>query len=301
MDEWCLRLPRARRPLGDGFCSRGRKTPTTTITAFESTFGTWNMIVYRWWFALTLCFPSNVFGFGRGGRPPPLPDLYEVSVPGLQAGLDGGQFTSVDVKVRPPHSRPSGPVFTKALNRNTLKGKRIGAPQRGCLNDSITRNHPSAFEKALLTIEALGATVVDPAELPSAEELVTSKNDMIVLAVQLSAYFEALLKKPSGVRSLADSIKFNDDNPIIHYRFIASEATNGFDAAYFAALAADHDLGSTHGIDFVLKKFNLDALVLPAPGFASFSNVNFLKSRPPAVVGYPILTVPLGSFLDNVT
>lgn len=113
--------------------------------------------------------------------------------------------------------------------------------------------------------------------------------------VQINAYFEALLKNPSGVRSLADLIKFNDVYPELEEpagfedqsgyaarftfrsfpqsddvgRLIASEATNGFDAAYFAALAADHDLGSTRGIDFVLKKFNLDALVLPAPGFTS--------------------------------
>lgn len=52
-------------------------------------------------------------------------------------------------------------------------------------------------------------------------------------------------------------------------RFIQAEATNGFDAEYFAALTADRDLGSTRGIDFVLKKFNLDALVLPAPGFTT--------------------------------
>jgi amidase len=45
--------------------------------------------------------------------------------------------------------------------------------------------------------------------------------------------------------------------------------TNGFDAAYFAALAADHDLGSTRGIDAALQQHNLDALVLPATGFTT--------------------------------
>ncbi|KAF7371511.1 Amidase signature enzyme [Mycena venus] len=74
-------------------------------------------------------------------------------------------------------------------------------------------------------------------------------------------------------------------------QFIQAEATNGFDAEYFAALTADHDLGSTQGINFVLKKFNLDALVLPAPGFTT---------SPAAVVGYPIVTVPLGFFPENV-
>jgi len=199
------------------------------------------------------------------------------------------------------------PDFTKALDKNALKGKRIGVPRRVFLNDSITGNDPSInveFEKALQTIKALGATVVDPADLPSAEEFVTSNNETIVLnvdfKVQLNAYFQALLKNPSGVRNLAELIQFDNDNPTLEEpagfedqsQFIASEATNGFDAEYFAALAADHNLGSTQGIDFVLQKFNLDALVLPAPGFTT---------SPAAVVGYPIITVPLGFFPENVT
>ena len=52
-------------------------------------------------------------------------------------------------------------------------------------------------------------------------------------------------------------------------RLIESEATTGFNAAYFAALAADKDLGATRGIDAALKAHNLDALILPAPGFTT--------------------------------
>ncbi|KAJ7120177.1 amidase signature enzyme [Mycena epipterygia] len=201
---------------------------------------------------------------------------------------------------------PIVPDFTKALNENALEGKRIGVPRLVFLNDSMTGNHPSinvAFEKALLTIKALGATVVDPADMPSAEEFVTSHNETIVLTVdfkvQLNDYFQGLIKNPSGVRNLADLIKFGDDNPELEKpagyedqsEFIDAEATNGFDATFFAALAADHDLGSTRGIDFVLKKFDLDALVLPAHG---------LTTSPAAVVGYPIVTVPLGFYPDDV-
>ncbi|KAJ7720972.1 amidase signature enzyme [Mycena maculata] len=199
------------------------------------------------------------------------------------------------------------PDFTQALNKDALKGKRIGVPRRVFLNDSITGNDPSiniAFEQALLTIKELGATVVDPADLPSAEEFVTSNNETIVLntdfKIQVNAYFQALLENPSGVRSLAELIQFDNDNPTLEEpagfqsqsQFIASEATTGFNATYFAALAADHELGSTQGIDFVLKEFNLDALVLPAEG---------LTTVPAAVVGYPIITVPLGFFPNNVT
>ncbi|KAJ7888711.1 amidase signature enzyme [Mycena leptocephala] len=204
-------------------------------------------------------------------------------------------------------SPPVVPDFTKALNKNALKGKRIGVPRRVFLNDSMTENDPSigvAFEEALITIKALGATVVDPTDLPSADEFIATGTRTRVLnvdfKVQLNQYLEGLIENPSGVRSLADLIKFNDDNPTLEKpegyedqsEFVQAEATNGFDAEYFATLARNYDIGSTRGIDFVLKKFNLDAIVLPSHGFTT---------TPAAIVGYPIVTVPLGFLPDNVT
>ncbi|KAF8994513.1 amidase signature enzyme [Cyathus striatus] len=199
------------------------------------------------------------------------------------------------------------PDFTKALDANALKGKRIGVPRTVFLNDSISGNDPFVnvqFEKALDVIRGLGATVVDPADLESAEEIVNSNNETIVLDVdfkiELNAYYQGLRFNPSGVRSLADLIKFNDANPTLEEptnftdqsELIESEATTGRNASFFQALAFDQDLGSTRGIDATLKKFKLDALVLPAPGFTTV---------PAAIVGYPIVTVPLGFYPQNVT
>ncbi|KZS96691.1 amidase signature enzyme [Sistotremastrum niveocremeum HHB9708] len=199
------------------------------------------------------------------------------------------------------------PDFTKALNKNALKGKRIGVPRKVFLNDSITGNDPSIgveFEKAIATIKALGATVIDPADLPSAEEFVISNNETIVLDVdfkiQLNAWFASLRFNPSGVESLAQLIAFNDANPTLEEPkgfednsiLIESQATTGRNSTYFQALADDHVLGGSGGIDAALKAHNLDALILPAPGFTT---------APAAVVGYPIVTVPLGFFPDNVT
>lgn len=48
-----------------------------------------------------------------------------------------------------------------------------------------------------------------------------------------------------------------------------SEATEGFNSTFFAALASNHELGGFRGIDAALKLHNLDALVLPAPGFTT--------------------------------
>jgi hypothetical protein len=49
---------------------------------------------------------------------------------------------------------------------------------------------------------------------------------------------------------------------------IESEAAE-MNQTYFQALAFDKDLGATRGIDAALKEHNLDALVLPAPGFTT--------------------------------
>lgn len=87
------------------------------------------------------------------------------------------------------------PDFTKALNKNALRGKRIGVPRRAFLNDTTSDNPPditAAFDKALQTIRALGATIIDPADLPSADEIVVSNNETVVLNVDFKVSFDKL-------------------------------------------------------------------------------------------------------------
>ncbi|KAF5382808.1 hypothetical protein D9757_007264 [Collybiopsis confluens] len=199
------------------------------------------------------------------------------------------------------------PDYTKALNSQALVGKRIGVPRKVFLNDSITGNDPTinvAFEQALRVLEELGATIVDPADLPSAEEIARSNNETVVLdtdfKIQINAWLEDLIVVPTGVQSLADLIAFDNAHPSLEEpinftsqsEFIASEATKGFTDAYFQSLAFDKELGSTRGIDAALDTFELDALVLPAQGFTTV---------PAAIAGYPIVTVPLGFYPNNVT
>ncbi|KAF8824007.1 hypothetical protein HHX47_DHR9000428 [Lentinula edodes] len=210
---------------------------------------------------------------------------------------------------------PIVPDYTKALNPNALIGARIGVPRKVFLDGSDLTGNGSesaiglAFEKALDVIRDLGATVVDPADLPSAEEIARSNNETVVLdtdfkastyPIQINAWLEGLISIPSGVRSLADLIAFDNANPSLEEpvnftsqsEFIASEATTGFTDAYFQSLAFDKELGGAQGIDAALEMFDLDALVLPAQG---------LTTVPAAIAGYPIVTVPLGFFPSNVT
>lgn len=50
---------------------------------------------------------------------------------------------------------------------------------------------------------------------------------------------------------------------------VESQATTGRNSSFFQSLSFDKDLGATRGIDAALKAFNLDALILPAPGFTT--------------------------------
>jgi amidase len=106
------------------------------------------------------------------------------------------------------------------------------------LKNSVTGTDPSinvAFEQTLHVIRKLGATVVDPADVPSAEEIINSKQEYVVVytdfkvipedvsyevillypfvKVQINRWFKSLVENPSGVRSLRDLIQSNTDHP----------------------------------------------------------------------------------------
>ncbi|KIJ33549.1 hypothetical protein M422DRAFT_183207 [Sphaerobolus stellatus SS14] len=205
-------------------------------------------------------------------------------------------------------SQPSRlPDYTQALKKNGLHGKRVGVPRNAFLNERFVYIDDAvrdAFEDALDIIQALGATLVDPADLPSAEDIYNTTNEEFMAEVDfkiaINEYLAELKDIPTGVRRLTDIIAFNNANPEKELfppyndqsRLTSAESRNGKDEVYWAAVANNHDLGRTRGIDAVLKEYSLDALVLPTLGFSS---------TPAAIAGYPIVTVPLGFYPDNVT
>lgn len=69
------------------------------------------------------------------------------------------------------------PNYTLALDPNALQGVRLGVPRLFIGSD---QNIISAFNASIRIVEALGATVVDPAEFPDAREIMDSNNQTIV-------------------------------------------------------------------------------------------------------------------------
>lgn len=192
------------------------------------------------------------------------------------------------------------PDYMRALDKNALKGARLGVPRAFIRN---VKTIEETFNSSLDIFRALGAEIVDPADFPATEELLTSKAEELVLAVDfkidINKYISELVEVPTGVKTLADLIEFNKTHadqelPPPFYtdqsQFIQSEAAP-VDDAYFAALAKDFDLGRTRGIDAVLSQFNLDAIILPTDAQAHL---------PAAIAGCPLISVPLGFRADDV-
>ncbi|KAF4612718.1 hypothetical protein D9613_011815 [Agrocybe pediades] len=162
------------------------------------------------------------------------------------------------------------PDYTAALRkrREPLKGKRIGVPRVAFLNDTLSGNDPSVnvlFEHALDTLKGLGATIVDPADLPSAQEIldIYSKAQINDLDVRAGHSSQSRLMSPEGVTDMKDTFSHNP--------------------------SYDYELGATRGIDGALKEHNLNALVLPMAA-------SKLAAIPSAISGYPIVTVPMGYY-----
>ncbi|KAG1740447.1 amidase signature domain-containing protein [Suillus paluster] len=175
------------------------------------------------------------------------------------------------------------PDYMKALNKNSLKGARLGVPRSFIRNIKAIEE---TFNSSLDILQALGAEIVDHADFPNAEELLTSKAEKLVMAVDFKVdirkYISELVEVPTGVKTLADLIEFNKTHadlelPAPFYtdqtRFMDAEPAQ-VDDAYFAALAQDFDLGRTRGIDATLAKFNLDAIILPTDASTSYCDAN---------------------------
>lgn len=196
--------------------------------------------------------------------------------------------------------------YTQFLDPQGLRGARIGVMREGVTGYSEETD--GIFEDSLEAMAAAGATLVDPADLPTMADISTGEAEVTVLVYEFKRDLNAYLATRSGVpiQTLADAIAFNNANASLEMRWFLQEwfelaESDPFDeATYLAALAEARRLGGTDGIDAVLSANNLQALVAPT-GSPAWPNdlVNgdhFLgaSSAPAAIAGYPIINVPSG-------
>lgn len=197
--------------------------------------------------------------------------------------------------------------YTAGLQTSALQGKRLGIVRK--LVDGYDTATKMLFDQTLVTLIAQGATVVDQIDLPYLEEL--DKDELTVLLYEFKADLNAYLAKtPATVktRTMADVIVFNKHHADTVMPYFAQELMEQAqakgklsDAAYRQASARIKLRAGKQGIDAVLKKYKLDALIAPTTGTAwliDYKAGDVLEgsaSSPAAIAGYPHLTVPMGT------
>ena len=198
-------------------------------------------------------------------------------------------------------------VYREALDRDGLRGARIGIARASFFGYSGVTDRLA--EAAIAALKAQGAEIVDPADIPNAGKYDDSELEVLLyeFKTDLDKYLGAL--GPSArVHSLADVIAFNDANQPREMPFFAQELMLRAqkkgpltDKAYLDALARNLRLSRKEGIDAVMDRFHLDALMAPTGSPAWTTDVvngdHFLgaSSTPAAVAGYPSITVPAGA------
>jgi amidase len=201
---------------------------------------------------------------------------------------------------------PAGaPDYGKALNPDGLRGARIGVAR------NMAGFHPDTdrlFDEALAEIKRRGAEVVDPADVPNVKELEKPELEVLLYEFKagLNAYLASLGPK-APVKTLAEAIAFNDRNRNREMPFFGQEIFLKAEEkgplttpAYREALEKCGRLSRAEGLDAVLDKNRLDALVAPtgAPAWVidPVDGDHFVggNSTPAAVAGYPAVTVPMG-------
>jgi amidase len=195
--------------------------------------------------------------------------------------------------------------YTRFLDADGLKGARIGvARQYFGFNDATDK----LMKDAIALIKSLGATIVDPANIATNGKFDATEND--VLQYEFKADINKYLANaPASVkaRTLADLIKFNEEHRAEEMPFFGQEIFEQSEKRgpltekkYIAALAKNHRLARTEGIDATLAKHNVDAIIAPTGGpvwatdLVNGDHFTGGYSSASAVAGYPHITVPAG-------
>lgn len=181
------------------------------------------------------------------------------------------------------------------LDAEALAGARIGVPRNYYFGRAGYEQAEAVVEHAIEQMRLAGAEIIDPADIPSGDELAEVRST--VFPTEFKAGFNHFLSvygQSSAVSSLADVIAFNEAHAEECLQYgqdlaINAQASAGLNsAAYQADRLRDITLSRTSGIDAVMERHQLDALITPAGAAAKLTGK----------AGYPVVTVPAG-FTDE--
>jgi amidase len=204
------------------------------------------------------------------------------------------------------------PDYTQFLDPDALRGARIGIPRE--VYFSYSEKTDAVANAAIETLKALGAVIVDPANIPTAKQIDECKTELEVLLYEFHANLDAYLAgrgSEAVVHSLTDLLAFNTahaerEMPYFGQELLDQAVAKGplTEPAYVAALEANRRMARQEGIDAVIDEYQLDALVMPT-GSPPWK-IDLVDgdhglggcSQPAALAGYPAISVPAGHVFD---
>jgi len=217
---------------------------------------------------------------------------------GVMAGADPQDPVTADSQGK------VSPDYTKFLDPAGLKGARLGVVRKYCgFNDAVDQ----LMDTIIREMKRAGAEIVDPADIPTIGKF--DESELTVFYYELKADLAAYLARRgnTSVKSLKDVIEFNErnrDREMPYFGqdiFLKSEQKGPLNTKeYLDALALNQKLSRAEGIDFIMDKFKLDALVAPTAGPAWLTDLingdhaAGGSSSAAAVAGYPNINVTAG-------
>lgn len=194
--------------------------------------------------------------------------------------------------------------YTRFLDPEALRGARIGVARNFF---DFHEKVDGLMEDALAAMRAAGAEIVDELELDLSE---MSGKSYDVLLYEFKADLNAYLQDPTSNSphdSLASLIEFNEAHRETELRYFeqeiflkAEEKGDLTTPEYLEALATCRRVSRDEGIDALVAKHRLDAIVAPTGGPAwptdlvNGDHFGGGSSSAAAVAGYPNITLPAG-------
>jgi amidase len=187
-----------------------------------------------------------------------------------------------------------------------LRNARIGVARKRFFGYSPKTD--ALIDEAIAVMRKNGAVIVDPADIPTAAQMDECEFEVLLYEFKdgLNAYFKSL-GPGARVKSLEELIAFNTREADREMPFFGQEI---FEAAqkkgplstpaYRKAHTTCRVRARSAGIDAVMAKYRLDAIVAPtgSPAWPTdlVNGDHFLgaSASPAAIAGYPSITVPAG-------
>ncbi len=216
---------------------------------------------------------------------------------GALAGIDDEDAASKDAKLVAD--------YTKFLDKDGLQGARLGIVRR---NFGVHERVDALMNDALAALKKAGAELIDPVEIEGMARIGQAEFTVMLYEFRagLNAYFTRL-GGDAPIKSLKDVIEFNKQHVKEELPFFGQETLIRAEAKgpltekeYLDAVEKCKQCSRTDGIDAVMDKHKLDALVAPSGGPAAVTDLICGtrglggSSTAAAVAGYPNITVPAG-------